>query len=63
MKYRKIFALLSAVIVALLMTGCDPDAPNDAGANSSTPSTTSMIGGFVIEEEAPGFDDEWYDVE
>ena len=59
MRYKKLTALLLAAAAAAMLTGCKPD-PIDQDRDAAT--TTSRIGGFIIEEYAPGYDEEWNEV-
>lgn len=59
MRYKKLTALLLAVAAAAMLTGCEPE-PIDQERGAAT--TTSHVGGFIIEEYAPGFDDDWSSV-
>ena len=43
-----------------MVSGCNPD-PIDQEREAET--TTSYVGGFIIEEYAPGYDMEWDEVE
>lgn len=59
MRYKKLTALLLAAAAVAILTGCEPD-PIDRDREAAT--TTSRIGGFIIEEYAPGYDEEWSEV-
>lgn len=60
MKKRIIVVLLCLAGIAAL-TACEPD-PVGEDRGTATATTTSQIGGFVIEEYAPGYDEEWTDI-
>lgn len=59
MKCKRIFALLLIVAAVAMVSGCNPD-PIDQEREAET--TTSYVGGFIIEEYAPGYDMEWDEV-
>lgn len=59
MKKKLIAALLFMSAALSLLTACNPD-PIDQERGPST--TTKVVGGFVIEENAPGYDMEWDDM-
>lgn len=45
-----------ALCMTTALTACAPDDPEQ---DREPVSTTSRIGGFIIEDEAPGYDQEW----
>ena len=60
MRNRIIASLMLGIVAATILTGCNPD-PIDQDREQAT--TTERIGGFVIEEYAPGYDEDWSDIE
>ena len=58
MKKKLIAALLLAGAALSLLTACEPDPVNEERGATTT---TRKVGGFVIEDNAPGYDMEWDD--
>ena len=59
MKKKLIAALLLVIAAIAMLTGCEPDP---VGEDREPVATTSRIGNFIIEENAPGYDEKWEEV-
>lgn len=53
---KRVIAAGCALCITTALTACAPDDPEQ---DRDPVSTTSRIGGFIIEDEAPGYDQDW----